>query len=115
VRVPIILALLAAPLTAQTPDLPPEAVPELPGAGRPVAIDAHQGRVVDTAGDGVLAAFEIVGGAVQAASEIQKALTDRNGPLPESRRMRFPIGVTLGEVIEKDDGTVYGDGLNVAA
>jgi adenylate cyclase len=31
------------------------------------------------------------------------------------RRMRFPIGVNLGEVIERPDGTVYGDGVNVAA
>jgi len=58
VRVPIVLTLFAVPLTAQTPDLPPEAVPELPGAGRPVAIEAHQARrnaLLDRIGNGVVA------------------------------------------------------------
>ena len=35
--------------------------------------------------------------------------------MPEDRRMRFRIGVHLGDVIEKADGTVYGDGVNIAA
>lgn len=29
--------------------------------------------------------------------------------------MRFRIGIHLGDVIEKADGTVYGDGVNIAA
>ena len=33
----------------------------------------------------------------------------------QQRRMHFRIGVHLGDVIEKHDGTVYGDGVNVAA
>src|SRR5215468_7209865 len=78
-------------------------------------IQAHRGRVVDMAGDSVLAVFEAATAAVRAASEIQVALAERNDPLPESRRMRFRIGVNLGEVIERADGTVYGDGVNIAA
>ena len=78
-------------------------------------IEAHRGRVVDMAGDSVLAVFEAATGAVRAAFEIQTALAERNESLPEARRMRFRIGVNLGEVIERADGTAYGDGVNVAA
>jgi adenylate cyclase len=78
-------------------------------------IQAHRGRVVDMAGDSVLAVFDAATGAVRAASEIQVALAERNDTLPEARRMRFRIGVNLGEVIERPDGTVYGDGVNIAA
>ncbi|HTS55537.1 MAG TPA: adenylate/guanylate cyclase domain-containing protein, partial [Burkholderiales bacterium] len=78
-------------------------------------IQAHRGRVVDMAGDSVLAVFDAATGAVRAAFEIQRALAERNEGMPERRRMRFRIGVNLGEVIERPDGTVYGDGVNVAA
>jgi adenylate cyclase len=78
-------------------------------------IQAHDGRVVDMAGDSVLAVFEAATAAVRAVVEIQAALAERNDSLPEARRMRFRIGVNLGEVIERPDGTVYGDGVNVAA
>ena len=78
-------------------------------------IQAHHGRVVDMSGDSVLAVFEAATGAVRAAFEIQAVLAERNEALPEGRRMRFRIGVNLGEIIEKPDGTVYGDGVNVAA
>ena len=46
---------------------------------------------------------------------MQKELAQAAEPLPEERRMRFRIGVHLGDVIEKADGTVYGDGVNIAA
>jgi adenylate cyclase len=78
-------------------------------------IQAHHGRVVDMAGDSVLAVFEAATEAVRTAFEIQSELAQRNEALPEARRMRFRIGVNLGEVIERPDGTVYGDGVNVAA
>ncbi len=38
-----------------------------------------------------------------------------NRPLPTHRRMQFRIGINLGDVIEQEDGTIYGDGVNVAA
>jgi adenylate cyclase len=71
--------------------------------------------VVDTAGDSVLSVFPSTNGAVRAALAIQADLKPRNEALPEARRMRFRIGVNLGDVIEKSDGTVYGDGVNIAA
>ncbi len=78
-------------------------------------IEARGGRVVDTAGDSVLAEFRSVVEAVECAVEVQGALTARNAPLPEDRRMLFRIGVNLGDVIEQKDGTIYGDGVNIAA
>ena len=78
-------------------------------------IQAHRGRVVDMAGDSVLAVFEAATEAVRTAFEIQARLAKRNEALPEARRMRFRIGVNVGEVIERPDGTVYGDGVNIAA
>jgi len=78
-------------------------------------VEANQGRVIDMAGDSVLAVFETASGAVNAALEIQKALAITGEAMPEARRMRFRIGIHLGDVIEKSDGTVYGDGVNIAA
>ena len=78
-------------------------------------VENHDGRVVDTAGDSVLSVFDSVVEAVRCAMEIQIALSERNEKLSEDRRMRFRIGINLGDIIEKEDGTVYGDGVNVAA
>lgn len=78
-------------------------------------IEARQGRVVDLAGDSVLAVFDSAAGAVAAALAAQAELAASTADTPEERRMAFRIGVHLGDVIEKPDGTVYGDGVNIAA
>ena len=78
-------------------------------------IESSQGRVIDMAGDSVLAVFETATGAVSAALAVQQELNASGKSVPEDRRMRFRIGVHLGDVIEKADGTIYGDGVNIAA
>jgi adenylate cyclase len=78
-------------------------------------IESNQGRVIDMAGDSVLAVFETATGAVSSALAVQAQLVRLIGDVPEDRRMRFRIGVHLGDVIEKADGTIYGDGVNIAA
>jgi len=78
-------------------------------------IESNQGRVIDMAGDSVLAVFELATGAVTAALAIQDELIAASNDVPDERRMRFRIGVHLGEIIEKADGTIYGDGVNIAA
>jgi len=78
-------------------------------------IESNQGRVIDMAGDSVLAAFETAAGAVAAALAIQRALELSARGSPEPRRMRFRIGVHMGDIVEKADGTIYGDGVNIAA
>lgn len=74
----------------------------------------HQGRIVGTAGDSVLAEFSSAVGAVRCAVEIQDALKTRNDALPEQRKLLFRIGVNLGDVVVKD-ADILGDGVNVAA
>jgi adenylate cyclase len=78
-------------------------------------IRTHAGRVVDTAGDSVLAVFESVVDAVTCAVSVQQALQERHAAVPGDRCMQFRIGVNLGDVITRPDGTVYGDGVNIAA
>jgi predicted ATPase/class 3 adenylate cyclase len=78
-------------------------------------IEANEGRVVDMAGDSVLAIFPAATGALHAALAVQKALEASSAAIAEERRMRVRIGVHLGDVIEKVDGTIYGHGVNVAA
>ena len=74
----------------------------------------HQGRIVGTAGDSVLAEFPSAVEGVRCATEIQDAIKTRNDSLPEERRMLFRIGVNLGDVVVKN-GDLLGDGVNVAA
>jgi adenylate cyclase len=77
-------------------------------------VERHDGRIVNTWGDAVIAEFASVVEAVQCAVEIQQELSDHDGDLPEARRMRFRIGINLGDVmVEGDD--IYGDGINIAA
>lgn len=78
-------------------------------------IEAQQGRVIDMAGDSVLAVFGTATGAVSAAVAIQMQVNALAEAQKDDCRMRFRIGVHLGDVIEKADGTVYGDGVNIAA
>jgi adenylate cyclase len=75
----------------------------------------HGGRVVNAPGDALLAEFPSAVEAVQTAMEIQKTVEVHNIELEPDRRMQFRIGVNLGDVIEEADGTIYGDGINIAA
>ena len=77
-------------------------------------IQHYRGRVVDAPGDNLLAEFASVVDAVRCAVEIQHALKEKNGDLPEHRRMRFRIGINLGDVIVEGE-RLYGDGVNIAA
>ena len=77
-------------------------------------IGRHGGRIIDTAGDGIMAEFPSVIGATECAIEIQTVMAARNDGVPERRRMRFRIGINLGDVIH-DESRIYGDGINIAA
>ena len=77
-------------------------------------IAQHRGRIVSTAGDGVLADFPSSVMAVQTAVDIQRQLAERNQKLEPDRQMWFRIGINLGDVIvERDD--IFGDDVNIAA
>src|SRR5712672_3409957 len=77
-------------------------------------IGEHSGRIVKTTGDGMLAEFPSVVDAVRCAAELQRAMIDREAGLPEDRRIRFRIGINLGDIIVDGD-EIFGDGVNVAA
>jgi class 3 adenylate cyclase len=77
-------------------------------------IAAFGGRIIDTAGDGILADFASVVNAVECAVAIQDTMTERNALVEKARRMQFRIGVNLGDVIY-DEARIYGDGINIAA
>jgi adenylate cyclase len=77
-------------------------------------VHEHRGRVVDSPGDNLLAEFPSSSDAVACALDVQRALAERNGPLPEPRRLVYRIGVHVGEVIREGE-RIYGDGVNVAA
>src|SRR5215468_9068796 len=77
-------------------------------------ITEHGGRIIDTAGDGILAEFGSVVNAAECAVLIQRTMAQRNADVEEARRMRFRIGINQGDVVF-DDSRVYGDGVNVAA
>ncbi len=74
----------------------------------------HHGRVFGSAGDSIIAEFASPVEAVRCATEIQHVLKERNAELPEERRMRFRIGVNLGDVMADGD-SLFGDGVNMAA
>jgi adenylate cyclase len=76
----------------------------------------RRGRVVNAPGDSILAEFPSVVDAVECAVEIQTEIAARNAAVPDpEQRMRFRIGVNLGDVIVEGDGSIYGDGVNIAA
>jgi len=77
-------------------------------------IAEHRGRLVKTTGDGLLVEFASVVDAVRCATEVQRAMADRNfGVLPDDR-IEFRIGVNMGDIVV-EDGDIFGDGVNVAA
>ena len=78
------------------------------------SISAHRGHVFSSAGDGVVAEFPSIVEAIRCAVEIQNEIAERNASVPEAERMRFRIGVNLGDVIAEENH-YYGTGVNVAA
>ncbi len=77
-------------------------------------VRCHGGRVVDTAGDSLLAEFTGVAAAVWCAVDIQRALQAHNDTLPADRRLEFRVGIDAGEVLAVS-GRIYGDCVNIAA
>ncbi len=72
------------------------------------------GRIIDTAGDGILAEFPSVVNAVKCAVAFQSKMAERNAAIEPARRMQFRVGINIGDVVH-DETRIYGDGINVAA
>jgi adenylate cyclase len=77
-------------------------------------VERHDGRIVNTWGDAVIAEFASVVEAVQCAVEIQQEISNQGSDAPDVERMKFRIGVNLGDVMV-DGPDIYGDGVNIAA
>jgi TolB-like protein len=77
-------------------------------------IAEHRGRIVKNTGDGFLAEFASVVGAVRCAVEVQRGMTERNAETPKEKQIEFRIGINLGDVIAEGED-IFGDGVNVAA
>ena len=78
------------------------------------AIAACKGRIIKTAGDGMLVEFPSVVDAVFCAAAIQRRMAQRNADVAAPLRVELRIGINLGDVIV-EDGDLFGDGVNVAA
>ncbi|MCW5736586.1 MAG: hypothetical protein KIS73_20835 [Enhydrobacter sp.] len=77
-------------------------------------VERHDGRIVNTWGDAVIAEFASVVEAVQCAIETQQEVSSAQADASPERRMRFRIGINLGDVMI-DGADIYGDGVNIAA
>src|SRR5690242_19278146 len=78
-------------------------------------IAEYQGRVVKLMGDGALVEFASVVDAVRCAVLIQRGMAKREAEVADAERIRFRIGINLGDGSHESDGDLYGDGVNVAA
>ncbi|MBM3608152.1 MAG: adenylate/guanylate cyclase domain-containing protein, partial [Alphaproteobacteria bacterium] len=73
------------------------------------------GRIFNTAGDAILAEFPSAVEATRCAIDIQESIRTRNSGYLPSKQMLFRIGITIGDVMERDNGDLLGDGVNIAA
>ena len=77
-------------------------------------IEKHGGRLIRSAGDGILVEFASVVGAMRCAVAIQRGMITRNTDVRIEKRIEFRIGINAGDIII-EGGDIFGDGVNVAA
>ena len=77
-------------------------------------VAARGGRIVKLIGDGALVEFPSVVAAVECALAIQEATVRTEPDRAPDERIRYRIGINLGEVIVEGED-LYGEGVNVAA
>jgi adenylate cyclase len=76
-------------------------------------VDQHKGRIFGTAGDSVVAEFASPVEALRCAADIQDAIDRVDAGVPEHLRMKFRIGINLGDVLI-EGADLIGDGVNIA-
>jgi TolB-like protein/class 3 adenylate cyclase len=77
-------------------------------------IAEHRGRIFKTTGDGVLVEFASVVDAVRCAVAVQRATAAREAAFIQDRRIKFRVGINLGDIVVEGDD-ILGDGVNIAA
>jgi TolB-like protein/Tfp pilus assembly protein PilF len=78
------------------------------------AVATHGGRIINTAGDGILVEFPSVVDAGRCALDLQRGLAERDAESSADRRIAFRIGIHLGDVVV-DGADLLGDAVNIAA
>src|SRR2546425_5377102 len=73
------------------------------------------GTEIKTIGDAFLVEFQSALEAAQCAIEIQRTLAKRNHDVPAAKRIEVRIGIHIGDVVQRADGDVLGDGVNIAS
>lgn len=79
------------------------------------AIAAHRGRIVKLIGDGVMVEFPTAVESVAAALAIQTKLARQKADASDAERIRYRIGISLGDIVIQPDGEIYGGSINIAA
>ena len=74
----------------------------------------HEGNFVDVKGDGILAQFDTATNAVKFGIELHRITDESNASLPDEKRIRFRVGIHLGEIVVDNRG-IHGDSVNIAA
>jgi class 3 adenylate cyclase len=74
----------------------------------------HGGRVFNTAGDSIMCEFDSAVEATRAAIDIQDYMKAQNLTSPQNRRLQFRIGISVGEVVERQND-LLGMAVNIAA
>src|SRR5690242_7794620 len=74
----------------------------------------HRGRVVKNTGDGMVAEFSSVVDALRCALDVQRRMAERNAEVPDEKRIKFRIGINVGDIII-DRNDIFGECVNVAA
>ena len=77
-------------------------------------VAGNGGTLVNFVGDNFMAVFNDPRAAVAAAIGIATEIESRNEGVPESRQVRFRMGMDQGEIAVTDDH-YFGDALNIAA
>ncbi len=74
----------------------------------------HRGVLVKSLGDGLMARFEAVSDAVDAAAEMHRTLAAENADIPEDQHLHLRAGVNAA-MAWSDGIDIYGTGVNLAA
>jgi class 3 adenylate cyclase len=77
-------------------------------------IAEYRGRIIRLMGDGALCEFGSVVDAVQCALLIQRGMVEHEAEAPVEEKIRFRIGINIGDVVH-EDGDIFGDAVNIAA
>ncbi len=77
-------------------------------------IKKQKGRIFNTGGDSVFAEFPSAVAAVDTAVEFQKQIKDRNEKDTTDIKLKYRIGINMGDVVKEGDN-LLGDGVNIAA